>query len=116
MCVCVSIRKGTTLDRVVVDAALGLYHLHMHSGTMFVLFCFCVWFRSIRTSAHRTNAFSAVVHRDIAARNILLDENYRAKVSGQRNDSAFIDRIATFFFSRPDFGMARVQDSAEEVL
>jgi ankyrin repeat protein/serine/threonine protein kinase len=48
-----------TLDRCVVDAALGLYHLHANG----------------------------VVHRDIAARNILVDENYRAKVA--------------------DFGMAR---------
>jgi serine/threonine protein kinase len=44
---------GRVLDRVVVDAALGLYHLHAHS----------------------------VVHRDIASRNILIDRNYRAKVS-----------------------------------
>ena len=49
-----------------VDAALGLYHLHMH----------------------------AVVHRDIAARNILIDDNYRAKVS--------------------DFGMARVAVDDEQ--
>ena len=43
---------GRVLDRVVVDAALGLYHLHAHS----------------------------IVHRDIASRNILIDRNYRAKV------------------------------------
>jgi ankyrin repeat protein/predicted Ser/Thr protein kinase len=52
----------STVDRCVVDAALGLYHLHANG----------------------------VVHRDIAARNILVDENYRAKVA--------------------DFGMARAAD------
>ena len=57
--------SGSTLDRCVVDAALGLYHLHANG----------------------------VVHRDIASRNILVDDGYRAKVA--------------------DFGMARVADELE---
>jgi serine/threonine protein kinase len=73
------------------DAACGIWHLHQGLATNYFLFIMCgIYYDSSLFAICAEN----VIHRDIAARNVLLNELFVAQVT--------------------DFGMSRLLDDDEE--